>query len=63
MWPFSAYADSKERIILLMIYKLRKNAEFRIVYRRGKSFANNLLVLYVFIIKKIRMIIIFLIIK
>lgn len=31
-----------------MIYKLRKNAEFRLVYRRGKSFANNLLVLYIF---------------
>lgn len=35
-----------------MIYKLRKNAEFRLVYRRGKSFANNLLVLYVFNNKK-----------
>lgn len=31
-----------------MIYKLRKNTEFRVVYRRGKSYANNLLVLYVF---------------
>lgn len=31
-----------------MIYKLRKNTEFRLVYRRGKSYANNLLVLYVF---------------
>ena len=30
-----------------MIYKLRKNTEFRFVYRRGKSYANNLLVLYV----------------
>lgn len=30
-----------------MIYKLKKNIEFRIVYRRGKSFANDLLVLYV----------------
>jgi ribonuclease P protein component len=28
--------------------KIRKNAEFRAVYRRGKSFSNNLLVLYVF---------------
>ncbi len=28
--------------------KLRKNAEFRAVYRRGRSFANNLLVLYVY---------------
>ncbi|MDP4146742.1 MAG: ribonuclease P protein component [Bacillota bacterium] len=28
--------------------KLRKNAEFRAVYRRGKSFSNQLLVLYVY---------------
>lgn len=29
-------------------YKLRKNAEFRVVYRRGRSFSNNLLVLYTY---------------
>lgn len=29
-------------------YKLRKNAEFRVVYRRGKSFSNELLVLYMY---------------
>lgn len=29
-------------------YKLRKNAEFRVVYRKGKSFSNNLLVLYTY---------------
>ena len=29
-------------------YNLRKNSEFRTVYRRGKSFSNKLLVLYVF---------------
>ncbi|WP_026883400.1 ribonuclease P protein component [Clostridium akagii] len=28
--------------------KIRKNSEFRIVYRKGKSFSNKLLVLYVF---------------
>ncbi|MFH5836987.1 ribonuclease P protein component [Proteiniclasticum sp. C24MP] len=28
--------------------KVRKNSEFHLVYRRGRSFANNLLVLYVF---------------
>lgn len=27
--------------------KLRKNSEFRVVYRKGKSYSNNLLVLYV----------------
>lgn len=30
-----------------MIYRLKKNCEFRIVYRRGKSFANELLVMYI----------------
>lgn len=29
-------------------YKLRKNAEFRVVYRKGRSFSNNLLVLYTY---------------
>lgn len=28
--------------------KIRKNNEFRAVYRRGKSFSNHLLVLYIF---------------
>lgn len=27
--------------------KIRKNSEFRIVYRKGKSFSNHLLVLYI----------------
>ena len=31
-----------------MIYRLKKNNEFRTVYRRGKSLANNLLVLYTY---------------
>ncbi|WP_446898167.1 ribonuclease P protein component [Clostridium sp. LBM24168] len=35
-----------------MIYRLKKNAEFRIVYKRGKSFSNNLLVLYIYKNKK-----------
>lgn len=30
-----------------MIYRLKKNLEFRFIYRRGKSYANNLLVMYV----------------
>ena len=30
-----------------MIYRIKKNIEFRIVYRKGKSFANDLLVLYI----------------
>lgn len=32
----------------MKVEKLRKNIEFRRVYRRGKSFANELLVLYVY---------------
>jgi ribonuclease P protein component len=32
--------------------KIRKNIEFRTVYRRGKSFSNQLLVLYIFKNKK-----------
>ena len=30
-----------------MIYRLKKNFEFTTVYRRGKSFANDLLVMYI----------------
>ena len=30
-----------------MFYRLKKNTEFRTVYRRGKSFANDILVLYI----------------
>jgi len=29
-------------------YRIRKNTEFRTVYRRGKSFSNLLLVLYIY---------------
>ncbi|EOR23433.1 MULTISPECIES: ribonuclease P protein component [Clostridium] len=35
-----------------MVYRLRKNNEFKLVYRRGRSLANNLLVLYIFNNKK-----------
>ena len=31
-----------------MVYRLKKNNEFRTIYRRGKSLANDLLVLYIF---------------
>jgi ribonuclease P protein component len=30
-----------------MIYRLKKNFEFSIIYRRGKSFANDFLVMYI----------------
>ncbi|NMM62033.1 ribonuclease P protein component [Clostridium sp. P21] len=29
-------------------HKVRKNTEFRFIYRRGKSFSNHLLVLYIY---------------
>ena len=35
-----------------MIYRLKKNFEFKIIYRRGKSLANNLLVIYILRNKK-----------
>lgn len=35
-----------------MVYRLKKNNEFKAVYRRGKSLANNLLVLYIYPDKK-----------
>ena len=37
-----------------MIYRLKKNFEFKIIYRRGKSFANDLLVMYILRNKKNR---------
>lgn len=37
-----------------MIYRLKKNFEFTIVYKRGKSFANELLVMYILKIEGIR---------
>ena len=35
-----------------MIYRLKKNFEFRTIYRRGKSFANDILVMYILSNKK-----------
>ena len=35
-----------------MIYRLKKNFEFKSIYRRGKSFANDLLVMYILKNKK-----------
>ncbi|EKQ57783.1 MULTISPECIES: ribonuclease P protein component [unclassified Clostridium] len=35
-----------------MIYRLKKNFEFTIIYRRGKSVANELLVMYILKNKK-----------
>lgn len=47
MWPFSAIAEKKEQKCMKE-NKIRRNSEFRTVYRRGKSFYNNLLVLYIY---------------
>ena len=32
----------------MKIYRIKKNAEFRAVYKRGRSFSNSLLVLYIY---------------
>jgi ribonuclease P protein component len=37
-----------------MIYRLKKNFEFTFIYKRGKSFANDLLVMYILKNKKNR---------
>ena len=50
MWPFSASRKKEQR--QMDFYRLKKNAEFRAVYKRGKSFSNNLLVVYLYINKK-----------
>ena len=47
MWPFSAIAGKKEHRYMKK-HRIRKNAEFRVVYRRGKSFSDQNLVLYVY---------------
>lgn len=50
MWPFSADAEKlvgSSNMNNIKKYKIRKNSEFRLVYRRGKSFSNKFLVLYV----------------
>lgn len=36
----------------MKVNKIRKNVEFRAIYRRGKSFSNALLVLYIYKNKK-----------
>ena len=42
------FCNCKKGYICVKIEKLRKNSEFRAVYRRGRSFSNSILVLYVF---------------
>ena len=51
-WPFFCKCRKKRSIKISMIYRLKKNFEFKIVYRRGKSFANDLLVMYILKNKK-----------
>jgi ribonuclease P protein component len=40
--------QKKKEFMNPMVYRLKKNSEFRTIYRRGKSLANDLLVLYIF---------------
>jgi ribonuclease P protein component len=52
MWPFSAIcgegAVKVKKSVDVKKYRIRKNTEFRTVYRRGKSFSNASLVLYIY---------------
>ena len=50
MWPFSAICGKEGGNMKINVkkYRIRKNIEFRTVYRRGKSFSNLLLVLYIY---------------
>ncbi len=49
MWPFSAICGKEGANVNINVkkYRIRKNTEFRTVYRRGKSFSNLILVLYI----------------
>jgi len=52
MWPFSAIcgegAVKVNKSVDVKKFRIRKNTEFRTVYRRGKSFSNQSLVLYIY---------------
>jgi ribonuclease P protein component len=49
LWPFSADAGKRSHFNMNhnKKYRIRKNFEFRVVYKRGKSFSNRYLVLYI----------------
>lgn len=49
---FFLQMQEKRGLKYLMVYRLKKNFEFTCVYRRGKSFANDLLVMYILRNKK-----------
>jgi ribonuclease P protein component len=46
VWPFSAI--SVKGAPIMKFHSLRKNFQFRKVYKSGKSYSNQLLVLYIF---------------
>ena len=45
MWPFLLYKNGDKRMIFSE--SLKKNKDFQVVYRKGKSYANKYLVMYV----------------
>ncbi len=49
MWPFLLFifANRRGNIIMKFSESLKKNRDFQIVYRTGKSYANKYLVMYV----------------
>jgi len=42
-----AFFCNCEKVVPMTVYRIKKNFEFRSVYRRGKSISNSLLVLYI----------------
>ncbi|SHJ84848.1 ribonuclease P protein component [Hathewaya proteolytica DSM 3090] len=50
MWPFSVETEKalgSHKMKEIKKFKIRKNSDFRIIYRKGKSLSNKFLVLYV----------------
>ena len=45
MWPF--FLRMNEVILMIFSESLKKNSDFKNVYRKGKSYANKYLVMYV----------------
>ena len=47
LWYFEG-----DYILIMNVYKIKKNYDFRIVYNRGRSFSNKLFILYIYKNKK-----------
>ena len=45
MWPFLLYKNGE--YVMIFSESLKKNRDFQVVYRKGKSFANKYIIMYV----------------